>query len=171
MNRVTLLAATALVSGMVAPGAARAQAAASEQVPSAAPAVATDREEAPAEVVVTGSRIVQPAYDGVIPGAQVSGEQIQRRTFTNALDALTDVPFVTAGANPYGGNGEGESLGQAYADLDFGERRHFGLTFNVSNVFDKLTAGTAVQSYVFTYPSTIVDNFGRRFTLSVDVKW
>lgn len=125
MNRVTLLAATALVSGMAVPGAAHAQTAASEQEPSSAPAEAADSDAAPREVVVTGSRIVQPAYDGVIPGAQVSGEQIQRRTFTNALDALTDVPFIGSGASAYGTNGgQPASLGQAYVDLfDLGSAR------------------------------------------------
>lgn len=165
MNRVTLLAATALVSGMVAPGAARAQAVASEQVPSAAPAAGADREEAPAEVVVTGSRIIQPAYDGVIPGAQVSGEQIQRRTFTNALDALTDVPFVTSGANPYGDNGEGESLGQAYADLfGLGSNRTLtlvnGRRYVSGNSASLFVAGntTGAQVDLSTIPAALIDH-------------
>ncbi|MBY9062713.1 TonB-dependent receptor [Sphingomonas yunnanensis] len=125
MTRVTLLAATALVGGMIAPSAARAQTAVGEQGPPTASTSSTGDEEGLREVVVTGSRIVQPAYDGVIPGAQVSGEQIQRRTFTNMLDALTDVPFIGSGASPYGTNGgQPASLGQAYVDLfDLGSAR------------------------------------------------
>ncbi|MBW6529022.1 TonB-dependent receptor [Sphingomonas sp. RHCKR7] len=108
MRRVTLLAATALVGGAMVPAIARAQAAPDT------PAV----DEPARDVVVTGSRIVRPAYEGVIPGAQVSGEQIQRRAFTNVLDALTDVPLIEAGASPYGTNGgQPSSLGQSYVDL------------------------------------------------------
>jgi hypothetical protein len=56
-------------------------------------------------IVVTGSRIPRPQFEGTIPGAQVTQEQIETRSFTSALEALNDIPLVGAGASPFGTNG------------------------------------------------------------------
>lgn len=158
MTKVTLLAATALIGGVVLPAAARAQAATEKAVPQpsgADAAVGDTPDAAPREVVVTGSRIVQPAYDGVIPGVQVSGEQIQRRTFTNALDALTDVPFIGTSASPYGDNGgQPASLGQAYVDLfDLGSARTLTLVNG-----RRYVSGNAASLFVsYNAPGSQVD--------------
>lgn len=70
------------------------------------------------EIVVTGSRIARPAYDGVIPGVQVSEEDIEERLFTNAGDIINDVPLVGGGANLNGTNGgQPSSLGVTFVDL------------------------------------------------------
>ena len=53
------------------------------------------QEAAPAqtvtEVVVTGSRIKRPQFDGTIPGVQVTKEEIIQRGFNNAFGATFDV--------------------------------------------------------------------------------
>lgn len=70
------------------------------------------------EVVVTGSRIRRPQYDGVIPGVQVGEDDIEERLFTNAGDILNDIPLVGAGSNLNGNNGgQTASLGVTYVDL------------------------------------------------------
>jgi outer membrane receptor protein involved in Fe transport len=78
------------------------------------------------EIVVTGSRIPRPEVDGVIPGVQVGAEQISTRGFTNALEAVNDIPLVGPGASPLTGNngGQAASLGAAFVDLlDLGTSR------------------------------------------------
>jgi outer membrane receptor protein involved in Fe transport len=76
-------------------------------------------------VVVTGSRIPRPQFEGTIPGAQVTAEQIEARSFTNTLDVLNDIPLVGPGASPFGTNGgQPASLGAAFVDLlDLGTNR------------------------------------------------
>ncbi|AZS20304.1 MULTISPECIES: TonB-dependent receptor domain-containing protein [unclassified Caulobacter] len=70
------------------------------------------------EVVVTGSRIKRPQFDGTIPGVQVTKEEIIERGFNNAYDIVLSQPMVYAGASPYGNNGgQTSSLGTAFADL------------------------------------------------------
>lgn len=70
------------------------------------------------EIVVTGSRISRPQYDGTIPGVQVGEQDIEERLFTNAGDILNDVPLVGAGASLNGTNGgQTASLGVTFIDL------------------------------------------------------
>lgn len=77
-------------------------------------------------ITVTGSRIPRPEYQGTLPGVQITDEQIQARGFTNALEALNDIPLVGPGASPLNGNngGQAASLGAAFVDLlDLGTNR------------------------------------------------
>lgn len=70
------------------------------------------------EVIVTGSRISRPQYEGTIPGVQVGEQDIEERLFTNAGDILNDVPLVGAGANLNGNaGGQTASLGVTFIDL------------------------------------------------------
>ncbi|BEV10840.1 TonB-dependent receptor [Asticcacaulis sp. DW145] len=70
------------------------------------------------EVVVTGTRIKRPQFDGTVPGIQVTKEEIVQRGFTNAYDVVLSQPMVSSGASPYGNNGgQTSSLGMAFADL------------------------------------------------------
>lgn len=89
-------------------------------------ASANGLEEAPGEILVTGSRIPRPETDGILPGLQVTAEQIRTRGFTNALEVLNDLPIVGPGASPLTGNngGQAASLGSAFVDLlDLGTAR------------------------------------------------
>lgn len=76
-------------------------------------------------IVVTGSRIARPEFEGVIPGAQVSAEDIQSRGFTSIIEALNDIPLVGPGASPIGNaGGQAASLGASFVDLlDLGTNR------------------------------------------------
>jgi len=128
MKKAAWFAATALAGCMVmTPAIAQAQAGAAQTIPPALPDVpgSIQADEQDEELVVTGTRIPGPEFSGTIPGVQISGEQIGKRAFTNALDALTDVPFIKSGASSAGTNGgQRSSLGQAYVDLfDLGSNR------------------------------------------------
>jgi outer membrane receptor protein involved in Fe transport len=77
------------------------------------------------QVIVTGSRVKRPEYEGNIPGVQASAEQIELRNFDNAIDVLNDIPLVGGGATPNGTNGgQPSSVGASFVDLlDLGTAR------------------------------------------------
>ena len=137
MNAVRFLSATALASAaLIVPGVALAQ---TKSTPTAEqcrdnPKLANCAEAKDSDgsdsvgstIVVTGSRIPRPEIDGVLPGVQVTAQSIQTRGFTNALEALNDIPLVGPGASPLTGNNGGQtaSLGAAFVDLlDLGTAR------------------------------------------------
>ncbi|HEY0113991.1 MAG TPA: TonB-dependent receptor [Allosphingosinicella sp.] len=75
-------------------------------------------------ILVTGSRIPRPQFEGVIPGAQVTAEQIEARGFTHLFDVLDDIPLVAPSvASVYGvnssvgGASQATSLGLSFANL------------------------------------------------------
>jgi outer membrane receptor protein involved in Fe transport len=93
-----------------------------QPAPAAQQAPSTDGEDQRADtvedIVVTGSRIARPQYEGVIPGVQVGSQDIEQRLFTNAGDVLNDIPLVGGGASLNGTNGgQTASLGVTYIDL------------------------------------------------------
>ena len=85
---------------------------------------ADDEDEAePEEVVVTGSRITRTQYEVAQPVTIIYGEEYENRGYTNAADALFDVPGIgvtnslTAGSGAGGfGNQSSLSVGQALAN-------------------------------------------------------
>ncbi|HEX8443072.1 MAG TPA: TonB-dependent receptor [Allosphingosinicella sp.] len=105
-------------------------------------------------LVVTGSRIPRPQFEGTIPGAQVTAEQIEARGFTNALDVLNDIPLVGPGASPFGTNGgQPSSLGVSFVDLlDLGTARTLtlvnGRRFVSGNSGTLFVAGNVTGSQV-----------------------
>lgn len=119
MNKTFLLTGSILAGFVMAtPFAAMAQTKPLEPAAVAEPATV-------AEVIVTGSRIKRPQFDGTIPGVQVTKEEIIQRGFNNAFDIVLSQPQVGSGASPYGSNGgQTSSLGSAFADLlGFGPQR------------------------------------------------
>jgi outer membrane receptor protein involved in Fe transport len=89
---------------------------------------ATPDEDSGTEIVVTGSRIARPEYDGNIPGGQMAKEEIEDRGIISAIDTANELPFVSTGATIEGENGGGSSLGVAFVDvLGLGSQRTLGL--------------------------------------------
>lgn len=141
MSITRLLGASALASTLLlVSGAAFAQGVPNVANPTPAPAETQDavetRQDATVSsdgetredgtIIVTGSRIPRPETDGVLPGLQINAAQIQSRGFTNALEALNDLPLVGPGASPLNGNngGQAASLGAGFVDLlDLGTQR------------------------------------------------
>ncbi|URW75932.1 TonB-dependent receptor [Sphingomonas donggukensis] len=116
-------------------------------------------------IVVTGSRIARPETDGVLPGVQITAQSIETRGFTNALEALNDIPLVGPGASPLNGNNGGQtaSLGAAFVDLlDLGTARTLtlvnGRRFVSGNAASLFVAGneTGSQVDVNVIPSTLI---------------
>lgn len=115
-------------------------------------------------LVVTGSRIPRPQFEGTIPGAQVTAEQIQARAFTNTLEVLNDIPLVGPGASPFGTNGgQPASLGAAFVDLlDLGTNRTLtlvnGRRYVSGNAGTLFVAGNVTGSQVDlnTIPSGLI---------------
>lgn len=118
-------------------------------------------------IVVTGSRIPRPQFEGTIPGAQVTAEQIQARSFTNALDVLNDIPLVGPGASPFGTNGgQPGSLGASFVDLlDLGTARTLtlvnGRRFISGNQGTLFVAGNVTGSQVDlnVIPTALISRF------------
>ena len=82
-----------------------------------------DEDEAePEEVVVTGSRIARSEYEVAQPVTIIYGEEYANRGYTNAADALFDVPGIgvtnslTSGSGGNFGNQSGLSVGQSLAN-------------------------------------------------------
>lgn len=182
MHSTRLLAATALASSLIiVPATAFAQAAPAAQNPTpaqasdspisqeqetqAAAASADGETREDGTVVVTGSRIPRPERDGTIPGVQINQQQIQQRGYTNALEALNDIPLVGPGASPLNGNNGGQtaSLGAAFPDLlDLGTQRTLTLvngrrfvSGNSASLFVEGNA-TGAQVDVNVIPSSLI---------------
>jgi len=105
------------------------------------------------QVIVTGSRISRPQYEGVIPGAQVDAAEIENRAFVNVLDILNDVPLVGNGTALTTNGGQTSSLGVGFVDLlDLGTQRTLtlvnGRRFVSGNAATLFVAGNATGSQV-----------------------
>ncbi len=82
-------------------------------------------EEESGDIIVTGTRIPSPQFEGSIPGAQITAADFEARGFTSVLEALNDSPLVGPGATPIGNaGGQPASLGASFVDLlDLGTQR------------------------------------------------
>lgn len=116
-------------------------------------------------ILVTGSRIPRPQFEGGLPIAQISSEQIASRGFTNVLEALNDNPLFGPGASPLTGNngGQAASLGAAFGDLlDLGTPRTLtlvnGRRFVSGNAASLFVEGNATGSQVDlnSIPSSLI---------------
>ena len=130
-----------------------------------APTPATSAQNDSEEILVTGSRIPRPEFEGVLPGVQIGQETIETRGFTNSLEALVDVPLVGNGASPLTGNNGGQtaSLGAAFVDLlDLGTARTLtlvnGRRFVAGNAASLFVSGneTGSQVDVNVIPSSLI---------------
>lgn len=127
MKKDRILAATALATVFLFSASTGAIAQATNPESAAkAPAEAEVEINDPKElIIVTGSRIPRPQYEGTIPGTSVAAEQINTRAFTNLIELLNDSPLVGPGASNLGTNGgQPASLGASFVDLlDLGTQR------------------------------------------------
>ncbi len=179
MNIHRLLGATALVGSLLVHAPAFAQAAPNTANPvPAAPTTEEQVEEVESAIasadgqrrddgtiVITGTRIPRPETDGILPGVQIGAAQISARGFTNALEALNDIPLVGPGASPLNGNngGQAASLGAAFVDLlDLGTQRTLTLvnsrrfvSGNAASLFVEGNA-TGAQVDVNVIPSSLI---------------
>lgn len=93
------------LSGVIKVEAAEAALAADESVPNTATG---QKKDELAEVVVTGSRIARPDLERLQPTTVVDSELLDKRQFTNVIDALSEIPsFGEPGASLVGGASNG----------------------------------------------------------------
>jgi outer membrane receptor protein involved in Fe transport len=161
MKSIRFFAASALASVSLA---AMATPVFAQTAPTPAPAPAADDDDQES-IVVTGSRIPRPQFEGSIPGAQVGQVDIQARAFTNAIEILNDIPLVGNGAGLNGNNGgQPSSLGAAFVDLlDLGTARTLtlvnGRRFVSGNAASLFVAGneSGGQVDVNVIPTTLIE--------------
>jgi outer membrane receptor protein involved in Fe transport len=161
MKKSRLMNAASII-GMVIFVAVPAIAQETDQNPATPPEAAADTEDS---ILVTGSRIQRPEYDGTIPGSSVSREQLDTRAFTNTIEALNDLPIVGPGASSLGTNGgQPASLGSNFVDiLDLGTQRTLtlvnGRRFVSGNAGSLFVAGnsTGGQVDINSIPTTLLE--------------
>ncbi len=68
------------------------------------------------EVVVTGSRIARPAEERLQPTTVVDSEYIEKRSYTNAIEALQEVPGFGAPGSSLNGPQNTFGAGQSFAN-------------------------------------------------------
>ena len=73
-----------------------------------------EQSEAVEEVVTTGSRIARSALDMAQPVTIISGDEFKIRGYTNAAQALTDLPEVSS-VNSLSGDQSSQGAGQQVA--------------------------------------------------------
>ena len=168
--RLEIAALPMILAGFTAPSIANAQSA----KPTAAAETSTcldvdadgicDKDQV-GQIIVTGSRIPRPEYEGTIPGSSVTAKQIEARAFTNVLDVLNDIPLVGPGASPFGTNGgQPASLGASFVDLlDLGTNRTLtlvnGRRYVSGNAASLFVQGntTGAQVDLNSLPTALID--------------
>ena len=89
--------------------------AADEQAVPAGPRKAADDDLT--EIIVTGSRIARPELERLQPTEVITAEFLDRRAYTNVLDALRDLPAFGQPDNSLVGGQSSEGVGQSFANL------------------------------------------------------
>lgn len=126
----------------------------------AAPAAQAAQEEEPApaaneDVIVTGSRILRPGFDTLQAATSTDAEEIERRSYTNVLEALQDTPGFAPAASSQIGTSQG-NLGIAQSFANF-----FGLgsqrTLSLVNGRRFVSSNTVSGSGGSTAPGSQVD--------------
>lgn len=69
------------------------------------------------EIVVTGSRIARPDLERLSPTTVVTGDFIDKRAYTNVIDALNELPQFGEPDNSLVGSQSGFGVGQSFANL------------------------------------------------------
>jgi len=80
------------------------------------PAPAAQKDEL-AEVVVTGSRIARPELERLQPTQVVTGEFMDKRAYTNVIDALNELPAFGEPDNSLVGGQSSFGVGQSFANF------------------------------------------------------
>lgn len=118
----------------------------------------TEQETPPAaseDVVVTGSRILRPGFDTLQAATSTDAEEIERRSYTNVLEALQDTPGFAPAASSQIGTSQG-TLGIAQSFANF-----FGLgsqrTLSLVNGRRFVSSNTVSGSGGSTSPGSQVD--------------
>ncbi len=145
-----MFAGTGLEVVQTAGGAVMVRRAAAVQTEQEAPVPAASE-----DVVVTGSRILRPGFDTLQAATSTDAEEIERRSYTNVLEALQDTPGFAPAASSQIGTSQG-TLGIAQSFANF-----FGLgsqrTLSLVNGRRFVSSNTVSGSGGSTSPGSQVD--------------
>lgn len=145
-----MFAGTGLEVVQTAGGAVMVRRAAAAQTEQEAPVPAASE-----DVVVTGSRILRPGFDTLQAATSTDAEEIERRSYTNVLEALQDTPGFAPAASSQIGTSQG-TLGIAQSFANF-----FGLgsqrTLSLVNGRRFVSSNTVSGSGGSTSPGSQVD--------------
>jgi outer membrane receptor protein involved in Fe transport len=82
------------------------------------PASAESPDDELSEIIVTGSRIARPDNERLQPTTILSSDFLDKRSYTNLIDALSELPaFGQPANNLVGGNQSSFGVGQSFANL------------------------------------------------------
>jgi iron complex outermembrane recepter protein len=116
------------------------------------------------EIVVTGSRIARTAEERLEPTTIVTGEYMDKRSFTNVIDALNELPAFNQNTNSLVGNQSSFGVGQSFADFfSLGSQRTLTLVdgrrfvpANAPSIFGSTGAG-GEQVDLNVIPTGLID--------------
>ncbi|MBA2936280.1 TonB-dependent receptor [Sphingomonas sp. CGMCC 1.13654] len=130
-----------------------------------APQAATVDSGAPSgnEIVVTGTRLARAGFTGMQPAAVIGAAEIEKRGYTNLLDALNELPQFGVPGNSSVGAQSGFGAGQSFVDfLGLGSQRTLTLvngrrfvSSNTASIFGPVDAGSQVD--LNNIPEVLVD--------------
>lgn len=154
LRRSSALSSGALVAAMMLASPAYAQGGQAQQDETAprAPGRNADGSDSEQSIVVTGSRIRTPNLESAEPVTTLDSRQVRERNFTNAADALNELPGFRGSVTPAGAQG---SFGQGVNFVNnygLGSNRTLTLingrrfvTSNVVTLFNQGSQGTQVD--------------------------
>jgi len=133
---------------------------------------AADAQQAPAldsgapsgnEIVVTGTRLARAGFTGMQPAAVIGAQEIEKRGYTNLLDALNELPQFGVPGNSSVGAQSGFGAGQSFVDfLGLGTQRTLTLvngrrfvSSNTASIFGPVDPGSQVD--LNNIPEVLVD--------------
>jgi iron complex outermembrane recepter protein len=116
------------------------------------------------EVVVTGSRIARPELERLQPTTVIGSDFIDKRQYTNVVDALNELPAFGQPDNSLVGNQSGFGIGQSFANFfSLGSQRTLTLVdgrrfvpANAPSIFGATGAG-GEQVDLNVIPTQLVD--------------
>jgi iron complex outermembrane recepter protein len=135
-------------------------AAAEQSLPQQKPEASADL----SEIVVTGSRIARTAEERLEPTTIVTGEYMDKRSFTNVIDALNELPAFNQNSNSLVGAQSSFGVGQSFADFfSLGSQRTLTLVdgrrfvpANAPSIFGSTGAG-GEQVDLNVIPTGLID--------------
>lgn len=115
------------------------------------------------EIIVTGTRLARAGFTGMQPAAVIGAAQIEKRGYTNLLDALNELPQFGVPGNSSVGAQSGFGAGQSFVDfLGLGSQRTLTLvngrrfvSSNTASIFGPVDSGSQVD--LNNIPEVMVD--------------
>ena len=128
------------------------------------PAAAAETDQTLTEVIVTGSRIARPELERLQPTTVIGSDLIDKRQYTNVVEALNELPAFGQPDNSLVGGQSGFGIGQSFANFfSLGSQRTLTLVdgrrfvpANAPSIFGATGAG-GEQVDLNVIPTQLID--------------